>query len=101
MEVGMYVPQHFREDRLDVLHEIIERNSFATVVTSTPDGTVATHIPILLDRSAGALGTLRGHVARANPHWEHLEASETLVVFLADHAYISPSWYATSCRVPT
>jgi transcriptional regulator len=97
----VYVPEHFREERLDVLHGIIEENSFATLVSASSDGTVATHIPFLLDRSAGPLGMLRGHVARANPHWTHLAQSEALVIFLGAHAYVSPSWYATSGRVPT
>jgi transcriptional regulator len=98
----VYVPRHFREERLDVLHRIIEDESFATLVTSTPEGIVATHIPFLLDRSRGPLGTLRGHVARANPHWQHLaNGSESLVVFLGPHAYVSPTWYGSTGRVPT
>lgn len=97
----MYVPQYFREERLDVLHDVIEDNSFATLVSSTPAGLFATHIPILVDRTEGSLGTLRGHVARANPHWQHLPGSEALAIFMGPHAYISPSWYATGGRVPT
>lgn len=98
----MYVPQHFREERLDVLHRIVEENSFATVISPSPDGIVATHIPVLLDRSAGRFGTLRAHVARANPHWRHMTSgTETLVVFRGPHAYVSPSWYASGGRVPT
>lgn len=97
----MYVPSHFREDRPEVLHAIIEENSFATLVSTTPDGLVATHIPFLLDRSAGPLGTLRAHVARANRHWTQVAQSEALVIFLGSHSYVSPSWYASSDRVPT
>ncbi|MDE3112553.1 MAG: FMN-binding negative transcriptional regulator [Chloroflexota bacterium] len=98
----MYVPQHFREDRLDVLHALMEENSFATCVSASAGGIVATHIPVLLDRSAGPLGTLRGHIARANKHWERWTgSSEMLVMFQGPHAYVSPSWYASSGRVPT
>lgn len=102
----MYIPQHFREERLDVLHRIVEDNSFATVITHSSEGIVATHIPVLLDRGAGPLGRLRGHVARANPHWRHLGSdvateAETLVIFRGPHAYVSPSWYVSSDRVPT
>lgn len=98
----MYIPRQFREERLPVLHEIIESASFATVVTAGSEGLTATHIPILLDRHRGPLGTLRGHVARANPHWEHLTAAEeALVIFSGPHAYISPTWYGSSGRVPT
>lgn len=97
----MYVPAHFREDRSEVLHAIIEENSFATLVSTTPEGIVATHIPFLLDRSRGPLGTLRGHVARANRHWTQLAQSQAVVIFLGSHSYVSPSWYASSDRVPT
>jgi transcriptional regulator len=62
----------------------------------------ATHLPILLDAERGPLGTLRGHVARANPHWRYLAAGRpTLTVFAGAHAYVSPSWYATHPSVPT
>lgn len=97
----MYVPTHFREDRLEVLHAIIEENSFATLVSNSPTGIVATHIPFLLRRSEGPFGTLRGHVARANQHWTHLESGEAVVIFLGSHSYVSPSWYASTDRVPT
>jgi transcriptional regulator len=97
----MYIPQHFREERLDVLHDLIEESSFGTLVSTTPDGLFATHIPMLVDRTRGSLGTLRGHVARANPHWQHLGGSEVLAIFMGPHAYVSPSWYATTGRVPT
>lgn len=97
----MYVPQHFREDRLDVLHDLIEEHSFATVVTAGPEGILATHIPLLLDRARGPLGTLRGHVARANPHWKHFGGTESLVIFQGPHAYVSPTWYGSHGRVPT
>lgn len=97
----MYVPEHFREERLDVLHDVMERNSFATVVSCTADGPFATRIPVLLDRGAGPFGTLHGHVARANPHWTFLRPARALAMFSGPHAYISPSWYATRGRVPT
>lgn len=97
----MYIPRHFREERLEVLHTIIEENSFATLVSTSPAGIVATHIPFLLRRSEGPFGTLRGHVARANPHWTHLAQGEAVVIFLGSHAYVSPSWYASTDRVPT
>lgn len=97
----MYTPTHFREERLEVLHGIMEENSFATLVSSSPGGIVATHIPFLLRPSEGPFGTLRGHVARANPHWTHLASSEALVIFLGSHSYVSPSWYASTDRVPT
>ena len=42
------------------------------------------------------MGTLRLHIARANPQWHELEAvEECLVVFQGPQDYVTPSWYAT------
>ncbi len=100
----MYVPSHFREDRVTVLHATIDRSGLATLVTAGPDGPEASHVPMLLDRGAGPLGTLYGHVARANPQWRHPDPAG-LAIFLGPDAYVTPSWYATKGRtgevVPT
>jgi transcriptional regulator len=99
----MYLPASFREERLDVLHDVIRRNSFATLVTDGEQGPFATHLPILLDATRGPFGTLRAHVARANPHWRLFASGKpSLAMFQGPHAYISPSWYAsTTGMVPT
>jgi transcriptional regulator len=55
---------------------------------------VADQVPFVLDASAGAHGTLRAHVARANPLWQlHPAQRQVLVVFHGPQAYVSPSWY--------
>jgi transcriptional regulator len=98
----MYIPAPFREERLDVLYQVIRDNSFATLVSRGKDGLIATHIPFLLDASRGAHGTLVGHVARENPHWRSFgDDHDTLAIFQGPHAYISPSWYTTPYAVPT
>lgn len=92
----MYVPDHFREDRPDVLQDTIRRIGFATLVTT---GMEANHLPMLLQD-----GMLCGHVARANPVWKSGDGPG-LAIFLGPHAYVSPSWYpgkaATGKAVPT
>jgi transcriptional regulator len=56
----------------------------------------------VLEEESGEFGTLRAHVARANPQWRHFEEGrEALIVFQGPHAYISPSWYETQPAVPT
>ena len=92
----MYTPRHFEEPRLDVLHELMRRQSLATLVTFGPKGLNANHLPLYLDASSGPRGVLRGHVSRANPVWKDLDpAVEALAVFSGPEAYITPSWYAT------
>ena len=76
-------------------------NPFAIMVSAPEGSPFATHIPVLATESQGGI-VLRGHVARANPHWEMLERErETLVIFHGPHAYISPSLYGSRESVPT
>ena len=97
----MYVPPHFAETDPATLHAFIERHSFGLLVSQVDGVPFATHLPFLLDRNAGPHGTLIGHVARANPHWQALREQTSLVVFSGPHAYISPTWYETANVVPT
>jgi transcriptional regulator len=98
----MYIPEHFRESRSAVLHDFIRLHSFGTLVSQVEGEPFATHLPFLLDAESGPHGTLRAHVARANPHWRGLhEDAQALVMFQGPHAYVSPSWYATPVAVPT
>jgi transcriptional regulator len=91
----MYLPEHFDERRLDVLHALVRRHPFGLLVTQGADEPVANAIPFLLDPGgAHGLGVLRGHVARANPVWREATAdSKALVVFQGEHGYVTPSWY--------
>jgi len=99
----MYVPKHFAIADTAWCHALMRANAFAVMVTADDAGApFATHLPLLVDETRGPLGTLRGHVARANPHWRYLRAGRpTLVVCSGAHAYVSPSWYATHPSVPT
>lgn len=94
----MYIPPYFREDRLEVLHEIIRQHSFATLVSQHEGSLIASHLPFLLD---GERNVLRSHMARPNPQWKELGEREVMVIFQGPHAYISPSWYETKLAVPT
>ena len=89
----MYQPTHFREDRLDVQHALIRAHPLAILVSHREAGLEANPIPFLLDAHASPLGTLRAHLARANPHWRSLASVlEALVVFQAVDTYVTPSW---------
>ncbi len=92
----MYIPQHFNEDRIDVLHDAIRRSGLATLVSMTADGLIASHVPLLLDPEPAPYGTLIGHFARPNPHGRVTDPNvQTLAIFQGPDAYITPSWYAT------
>jgi transcriptional regulator len=97
----MYTPPSFAVSDLAQLHAAIERYSFALIISRQDERLVASHLPLLLDRQAGASGTLWGHFARANPQWREAGGQEVLVVFSGPHAYISPQWYQAERVVPT
>ncbi|MDA1055370.1 MAG: FMN-binding negative transcriptional regulator [Planctomycetota bacterium] len=97
----MYIPSKFAETNLATLHEFIDCHSFATLITNGDVGWVASHLPLLLDRDAGAQGKLIGHMARANSQWKDVDGREALVIFHGPHAYISPRWYEAANVVPT
>ena len=90
----MYRPAFFREDRLDVLHDLIRAHPFAQLVTTGGQGLQANPLPMLIDAEASPSGTLRGHLARGNDQVVALrEGAEALVIFQGPQAYISPAWY--------
>ncbi len=98
----MYVPRRYSQDDTAVAHDLIRSNVFATLVTEVSDRPEANHVPVVLDAERGELGSLRFHLARANPTSKALaETQEILMVFVGPHTYISPDWYANKNLVPT
>lgn len=92
----MYLPSHFAEARVDVLHDLIRAHPFGTLVVLASNGLDANHIPFEIDPEPAPFGTLRGHLARANPVWKDFSSQvDALAIFQGPHTYISPSWYPT------
>lgn len=101
----MYTPRSFADTENDVLYAFIDANPFGALITAS-HGLFATHLPLVLRRDSGPLGTLEGHVARANEHHERVaSATEALVIFSGPHAHVTPSWYPSKLEggkvVPT
>jgi transcriptional regulator len=89
----MYLPAHFAEHRVDVLHEALRGAGLFTLVTAA-GGLDANHLPLLLESEPAPLGRLIGHVARGNPLWTAVPAgAPALAVTLGPDAYVTPSWY--------
>jgi transcriptional regulator len=97
----MYIPSAFAETDLTKLHNFIEQNSFGLLVSQVDGMPFATHLPFLLERTAGPKGTLVGHMARANPHWREANGATALAIFSGPHTYITPTWYEAEQVVPT
>jgi transcriptional regulator len=98
----VYIPPHFNEERVDVLHQLIREHGLATLVTYGASGLIASHVPLVLvpDTSdpaaapAAPYGTLRGHLSRANQQWRDYSPDvPALAIFAGPQHYITPSWY--------
>jgi transcriptional regulator len=92
----MYLPKHFEETRVEVLHGLVRAHPLGALVTLGAGGLEANHIPFEIDSDPAPFGTLRGHVARANPVWRELSrGADALAIFQGAATYVSPSWYPT------
>jgi len=91
----MYIPTAFEEHRPGELQRVLREHPLGALITQGPHGLDANHIPFELIETTGTHGTLRAHVARANPVWREVPAdgADVLVIFQASEAYISPNWY--------
>ena len=97
----MYIPEHFRLRHDADAIAFMRANPFAILISSTDTGPFATHLPLFV-RAEEEKVLLRGHVAKANPHWRHLEKlAQCLTIFHGPHSYISPSNYTARESVPT
>lgn len=103
----MYVPNHFKEDDTEKLHQYIRDYGFGLLVIADDEGIEANHVPFHLSIDAdGSLGTLQCHLARNNLVWQRIEdAGPVLAIFQGPDAYVSPSWYPSKAEtgrvVPT
>jgi transcriptional regulator len=101
----MYIPRANQEDRILVLHKLMEDQPFASLITMGSSGLFASHIPMVLEHN-GRLGQLRGHISRANTQWrDYTPSVEALAIFSGPQHYITPNWYVekqeTGKVVPT
>src|SRR5262245_11226971 len=105
----VYLPKHFTaRDRVAVEANVAGAGA-ADLVTFDGTKPVASLIPIIWDRPAGAQdghgtgenehGRLLGHLALANPQWRSAgPETVALAIVHGPQAYISPSWYPSTVR---
>ena len=97
----MYLPRHYAVTDRQQLHDFIKGNGFGILFSGNGPEPVASHLPFILDESAGEQGTLLSHMAGANRQWRHADGQQVLTVFQGPHAYVSPTWYQDPETVPT
>jgi transcriptional regulator len=92
----MYLPPHFAETDVPKMHEVIQKSGLSLLVTMTPDGLLASHVPMMIDPEPAPYGTLFGHFSAGNAHSKPgTPGVQTLAIFTGPEAYVSPNWYAT------
>jgi len=97
----VYIPEFNRIEDRDTSLAFLRANPFAILVSALDGVPFATHVPLTARERSGQI-VLRGHVARANPHWKSFQQEqESLVIFPGPHAYISPVLYDIRESVPT
>lgn len=102
----MYLPRHFEETDVKMLHQLVRAHPFGALVTLAASGLEANHVPFLLQADPPPYGTLHAHIARANPLWHDFARDvQALVIFQGPQTFVSPSWYPskkeTTKVVPT
>jgi len=103
----VYIPEHFRLRHDADAVAFMRATPFAILISSTDAGPYATHLPLFVRAQRDQAEkeeriVLRGHVAKANPHWRYLEMQpECLTIFHGPHSYISPTNYGARESVPT
>lgn len=91
----------FASDDPELVRGLVREHPWATLVTSTASGLLASHYPVLLDEEAEGL-VLLTHLGRPDDEVLEIGEGEILVVVQGHHGYISPSWYSPEERkVPT
>ena len=84
----------------DEVKRLIRENSWATIVSMTSTGLVASHYPIVLEEDAEGISIV-SHVGRPDEKLHELGQHEILVIVQGPHGYISPGWYENDDFVPT
>src|SRR5579872_5020372 len=73
---SLYIPKPQLVDDRRFLHDFMDEFAFVDLVTASPTLRI-THIPVFLDRSAGAYGTIHGHISRQNPQSATFDGKQT------------------------
>ena len=84
----------------DEIKRLIRENPWASIVSNTASGLVASHYPVVLEENEQGISIV-SHVGRPDEQLHELGQHEVLVIIQGPHGYISPSWYENDELVPT
>ena len=87
----MYLQDHF-EAGDELLGQMLANLGAVDLVTAPDTGLESTLMP-MVHRPGEGYGSLRGHMALANPQWRTASGSPALVIAHGPGAYVSPTYY--------
>ena len=79
---------------------LIRENPWATIVSNTAKGLVASHYPVILEEGRDGISIV-SHVGRPDDRALELGEHEVMIIIQGPHGYVSPSWYDGEPAVPT
>ncbi|MBD8540011.1 FMN-binding negative transcriptional regulator [Frigoribacterium sp. CFBP 8751] len=88
---------------VDEVKRLIRENPWATIVSHTAVGLVASHYPVVLeqdDDDPDAIVVV-SHVGRPDERSHELGEHEVMVIVQGPHGYVSPGWYPAKQIIPT
>lgn len=94
-----HTPRYLMTEPAEV-KRLIRGNPWATFVSASSNGLIASHYPVLLDETADDIAVL-SHFGRPDDELHELGKHQMLVIIQGPHDYVSPSWYAPGDLVPT
>jgi transcriptional regulator len=99
----MYRPAYTQEKDNQQLCELVENYPFVTLISVMNNGEAqVSHLPVICEIKDNQIVNIRGHIAKANPHYQVLLNNQKVkVIFHGPHLYVSPLWYKSGRDVPT
>ena len=94
-----HTPSYVLTDPLEV-KRLVRENPWATFVSYTSTGLVASHYPVVLEETEDSISIV-SHVGRPDETLHELGQHEMLIIIQGPHGYISPGWYENDELVPT
>lgn len=93
----MYIPHHFKEERVDQILSFVQHFPLATLITHGQAGITANLIPFIIKPGTESQSlSLSGHLSRGNRQLDDLGlGNECLLVFQGPQGYVTPGWYET------
>ena len=94
-----HTPRYILTDP-DEVKRLIRENPWDTFVTTTSNGIVASHYPVVLEEHEEGISVV-SHVGRPDEQLLELGSGEMLMIIQGPHGYISPGWYEGVSFIPT